>query len=422
MPQSPSESSLKPGLLSVFKMFVLLQLILYSLIELAFLVAYNFNISQYILQHPFPWFIALVTFIFLLLWTSPFQLKGLRLLNVVLFVIAVVPFILMYIQIFLDPDIFKEHPYLPTPLLVYSLVAVLLIAWQYGFKVVLQYCGFTLLLEFGFLSMIGLHKFSQPNLLSFTFDRIILSLLAGYLVSKLVEAEKKQHHKLIIANEQLKQFNESLEELAISRERNRLARELHDTMAHHMSGMALQLEGVRLLWERDPDKARELLEQSINTTREGIQETRRALKALRAQPLEDLGLLGAIKEQVETLADRQSLTLCWQAPSSLLPLGGRVEQNLFRIFQEALRNIEQHAQAKTLTCTIEDSEETLCFELSDDGVGFDFDEKKGNSRFGLTGMLERAEEMGARLNIQSSPDKGTTLLLQLSHQPQESHR
>ncbi len=333
-------------------------------------------------------------------------------LPLALFSMALLPFLGNFVQFLANPYSFIDSNLLFTPTMIYSILVVILIAWQYSnLKAVLLFCLFSLILELGFAKLAGAIIFEQSEVLHMSLRRTLLSLLIGYMVTKLVEAQRQQRHKLAIANEQLQQYNESLEELSISRERNRLARELHDTMAHHMSGMSLQLEGVRLLWERDQDKALELLEQSISTTREGIQETRRALKALRAQPLDDLGLLGAIREQAESMTQRQDITLEWKAPSSLLPLKAEVEQNIFRMFQEALRNVEQHAQAEHLFIRIEDNEHFLEVQLKDNGVGFVVEEKVGHSRFGLLGMQERAEKIGATLSFAATPTDGTEVHL-----------
>ena len=125
----------------------------------------------------------------------------------------------------------------------------------------------------------------------------VMMLLAGSVTATLATVQAAQraalseaYQRQAAANARLQQYAATLEELATSRERNRLARELHDTLAHSLSAVTVQLEAVRSLWARHPDKALRILEQADETARTGLAEARRALQALRASPLEDLGL------------------------------------------------------------------------------------------------------------------------------------
>ena len=112
---------------------------------------------------------------------------------------------------------------------------------------------------------------------------------------------REQGELLRQANAQLTHYASTLENLTVSRERNRMARELHDTLAHTLTGLSVTLETVKAYWDVDEDKARGLLDKSLETTRTGVEETRRALKSLRASPLEDMGLTLAIQKMAELL-------------------------------------------------------------------------------------------------------------------------
>ena len=100
-----------------------------------------------------------------------------------------------------------------------------------------------------------------------------------------------------------------MEDLAISRERNRIAQELHDTLSHTLSGLSVQLETMKAYWEVDPATARKRLDKSLAATRSGLEETRRILMALRAKPLEELGLIPALRQMAEEATAKAGITL-----------------------------------------------------------------------------------------------------------------
>ena len=181
--------------------------------------------------------------------------------------------------------------------------------------------------------------------------------------------EQARREELTTANHQLAQYAGNLEELTISRERNRMARELHDTLAHTLSGLSVQLETARAFWDVDEGTAKELLDQSLAATRSGLQETRRALQSLRATPLEDLGLVLALKGLAESAESRAGLTLDLDLPTQPLTLTPAIEQAVYRIAQEAVNNVIKHATAKTLMLSLQTGN-PIELVVADDGVGF----------------------------------------------------
>jgi signal transduction histidine kinase len=201
------------------------------------------------------------------------------------------------------------------------------------------------------------------------FIRTISFILVGYMVVRLMTTQREQRRALAEANTQLAHYAATLEQLATSRERNRLARELHDTLAHSLSGIAVQLEAVKTLWENSPEDAA-MLEQSLATTRSGLTETRRALQALRASPLEDLGLALAVRSLAESVAARSGLALDLEAPERLENLSPDLEQGIYRIVQEALENIAQHANARNVKMQLSQTDGHFTLTISDDGQGF----------------------------------------------------
>ena len=206
-----------------------------------------------------------------------------------------------------------------------------------------------------------------------------------------------------------------MEELAASQERNRLARELHDTMAHSISGATVQLQGVQTLLGVDPDAAKAELKDARKQLKMGLAESRRAIATLRASPIEELGLRSALEKAARQLGERNQIDV--QTALSLpVNLTHSQEQAVYRILTSAFNNIERHAAATKVLVKLEKEQSNLCFSVMDDGVGFDGQQGFSNGRYGLIGMKERAELINAKLEINSKIGIGTTVRLCLSEQ------
>lgn len=288
---------------------------------------------------------------------------------------------------------------------------LLIIAWQYRFRYAALY---VLMISVGEWLLVSradtpdhLGSILNANML---FTRGVVYLLLGYLVTRLMRQQRQQRRALVQANAELSEHASTLEQLTLSRERNRLARELHDTLAHSLSALSVQLEATRTLWEHDPEAAKRMLAQADITTRSGFTEARRSLHALRASPL-DVGLVGALRELAERTAERAGLALDLTLPDALR-LAPTAEQGLYRIVQEALENVVRHAQATRLEMVLEQKSDRLRLDIKDDGVGFDLTKTTHEKVFGLRGIKERAALLGATLNLNSSP-AGTSLSLDL---------
>jgi signal transduction histidine kinase len=209
----------------------------------------------------------------------------------------------------------------------------------------------------------------------------------------------------------LTHYSSTLEDLTISRERNRMARELHDTLAHTLSALSVQLETVKAYWDVDPAAAQQTLDKSLAATRSGLQETRRALKSLRASPLDDLGLALALRKMAEEAAARASLKLDLSLPEQLPALSSDVEQCVYRVAQEAIANAAHHANAQTLIVQVLVNAPQVSLLVRDDGLGFNVEQGETSRHFGLPGMRERAQLVGGQLTIDSQPGQGTAIQL-----------
>jgi signal transduction histidine kinase len=298
-------------------------------------------------------------------------------------------------------------------------VPLILIAWEYSVGAVLAFCAATSTLELLLYLPLALRgRVRYASVFGLVFVRALLFGLVGYIVVRLVRAGREQRAALARANRQLAHYATTLEQLTISRERNRMARELHDTLAHTLSGVAVQLEAVRSLWEGDPETAREMVDQSLASTRAGLGEARRAIRALRAAPLEDLGLALAIQELAQSATGRAEWALALQVPEERWELPPAVEQAVYRIADEALANAAQHAGARNVQVCLEREDARLALLVRDDGQGFDATQPVPEGHYGLRGMRERAEMVGGTLTVDSAPGRGTTVRFEVEVEPE----
>jgi signal transduction histidine kinase len=294
------------------------------------------------------------------------------------------------------------------------LIPLILIAWQYGWRMVVLFSIGIALFTFGLrLPSFGPGGTSPLPPITVLLIQTVSFLAVGYFISFLIRRLQQQQDSLARANAQLTDYAAALEELTISRERNRMARELHDTLAHTLSALSVQLETVKAYWEVDPATAQHMLDNSLEATRSGLQETRRALRSLRASPLDDLGLALALRKLAEETAARASLRLDLSLPERLPSLSADVEQCIYRVAQEAVNNAAHHANAHTLSVTLSVNGPSLTLLVRDDGLGFNVRQAEASGHYGLPGMRERAHLAGGQLTIDSQRGGGTTIQLRI---------
>jgi signal transduction histidine kinase len=292
------------------------------------------------------------------------------------------------------------------------LIGLILVAWHYNQWTMIAYSLAVNLTELGIVLIFRLLPTEQLTSFSFIIlIRTVSFILVGIFINRLIGQLRRQQEALITANAQLTHYAQTLESLTISRERNRMSRELHDTVVHTLSGLSVQLETAKAYWEVDPSISRGLVDASLDLTRTGLQDTRRAIKSLRANPLEDLGLVQALRALIDDARDRGNILVEAVLPENGRGLSPDVEQCIYRIAQEALENVIHHARANCLTFRLEMTEDNLTLQVQDDGVGFDTHGGLPAGHFGLTGMKERAELAGGHLNVESRPNGGTTVQL-----------
>jgi signal transduction histidine kinase len=207
-------------------------------------------------------------------------------------------------------------------------------------------------------------------------------------------------------------FYERSKELAVLEERNRLARELHDSVTQSLFSMDLHARAISTYMDKDLQKAREQILQLRQTTHDTLQEMRSLIYDLRPISLKDSGLKQAMQKQVERY--HSSLLEClllWDCPQSF---SDTIESGLFRIAQEALRNAVKHAAATKIQVSIKCVADQLILVVEDNGRGFDLKNSTGKREsFGILGMHERAELLNGVLQIETTVGKGTRVILKI---------
>ncbi len=309
----------------------------------------------------------------------------------------------------------SSPPFLPLIVLVNLFVLLIVVSWQYQLRIAIAYIAGTTLIDVILVLVVFTSSLQVLTQLTFILARTAIFLILAAVVTYLVNLQNQQQQSLLEANAKLARYVAVVEELTISRERNRLARELHDTLAHTLSAASVQLEAANSLWQSDRDRSHTALAQAMTITRDGLAETRRALKALRASPLEDLGLALALKELGDLTRQRSGAQVTVSAPARLEPLPAEVEQTLYRAAQEALENVVRHARAKHVDLSLRRQGSLVSMTIQDDGVGFDVESAQARQeRFGLNGMLERVAALGGRMIIDSAPGAGTRISLEIT--------
>jgi len=290
------------------------------------------------------------------------------------------------------------------------LIPLVVLSWQYAMRQVVVFCVLTSVLNIALVSRTMLfQEMISSSLLGIIVVQTLIFLLVGQMIVKLMNVQRSQRQRLSEANARLALYASTLEQLTISRERNRMARELHDVLAHTLSGVAVELEGLRAMLRLDVERANALLSHSLQAIREGLSESRRALKKLRARPLDDLGLAMAVRALAESYAGRFDFGLELSIDPDLGDYEAEVQQCVYRIAQEALTNIAEHAQAQSAQLVLKRDRDHLRLIIRDDGCGFAVNLGAADEQYGLLGMRERSEMIGGSLAVTSQVGKGTQI-------------
>jgi len=252
----------------------------------------------------------------------------------------------------------------------------------------------------------------------YAFSAVFMTIpLAAFVITFVLlflrEVDAKQEAQELIkelqaAQKQLIEYADQAERLILIAERERLARELHDTLSQGLTGLVLQLEAALSHLETGKEaRAKEIIQLAVNRAREALAESRQAIHGLREKTSTSQDLMMIIKQEIDqfTRVSGIACSLDGQVSPFLHP---QTISNLHRLITEALANITHHAQAKHASIRLYETETNQVIEIKDDGIGFDAAQATNNSgHYGLIGMQERARLISAQFQIDTTIGKGT---------------
>jgi signal transduction histidine kinase len=278
------------------------------------------------------------------------------------------------------------------------------------------------------IAIYSLYAITQLNRLSNTFPAytfpvrgirlawLSLLLLFGLMVVflqmlvRVVLQERRGREQLAIANNQLRQYALKIEDQATLQERNRIAREIHDSLGHSLTAFNLHLEAVLRLFDTDPTEAKALLSEAKQIGSQALQDVRQSVSTLRSDLLQGRSLEAGLSLLMEDFQRSTSITpeLRFQTKCNL-PTSLNVA--IYRIVQEALTNICKYARATEVEITIETLLETkpsLQIKIRDNGEGFELNQTR--TGFGLQGMQERTNALSGNIEILTMPQQGCQII------------
>jgi signal transduction histidine kinase len=236
--------------------------------------------------------------------------------------------------------------------------------------------------------------------------------------SELLALSGELERRVALRTREVERLAEESRYAAIVRERLKIARDLHDTLAHSMMAMLSEVRLLRKLQAHDPASLADELSRAEAVAHEGLNEVRTAIAQMRLNAVRDIGLGPALARTFDRFVDRTGLIGEFISDEEAARFGDERAETLFRMAEEALRNIERHAMATRVRMALALKNGThLTLQIEDDGVGFD----TGLSRaghFGLVGLREQAHLIDAQLQIRSAPNEGTRLSVSLRITPE----
>ncbi|MEA5365911.1 sensor histidine kinase [Amycolatopsis sp., V23-08] len=239
-------------------------------------------------------------------------------------------------------------------------------------------------------------------------------LYAAWFVGAESEKRRKANARLEAALEENAGLHAQLltqaREAGVLDERQRMAREIHDTLAQGLTGIVTQLQAADR--EDGPDRDRRLA-QVRDLARDSLSEARRAVQALRPEPLAGSRLPEALSELAGRITQTSGVSVHTETTGEVRPLLPEVEVTLYRVAQEALANAEKHAKASRIGLTLSYSDEVVLLDVVDDGVGFSPGDRGDGTGFGLEAMRHRVQRVAGTLSVESAPGGGTAVNAQV---------
>lgn len=242
---------------------------------------------------------------------------------------------------------------------------------------------------------------------------VLMFGLGLFFVSQLVTTlliERKTQEQLALTHQQLQQYALQIEDLAAVQERNRIAREIHDSLGHALTTMNVQLQTAIKLWNHDPTQAKPFLEQAQRLGTVAMKEVRQSVHALRADAQTEEPLELVLAALVQDFCQGTGVAVSTQIElKTVLP--PKLSKAIYRVVQEALTNICKHADANSVQLHLHQTTDQICLTIADNGRGFYL--QSHSIGFGLHSMRERIVALDGTFQIETKPGSGCRILVEL---------
>lgn len=243
---------------------------------------------------------------------------------------------------------------------------------------------------------------TEPGVLWASVAQWVSAMVLFVYVSHVIQTSQERG-RLIAELEQAKAELEGAQqreaELAVLRERERLARDLHDSLGHALVALAVQLEAIQRLYRVDPERASHQVDEVKALVRTSMDTLRRTVAGLRAPSLEGRALRPALEGMCAELGERAEIEVDCRLDEGVDALPPALAQALWSVTQEALTNVEKHAQASRVKVALTCEPHAVALRVQDDGIGLPQGAETMPNRFGLRGMRERVEGLGGTLAL-----------------------
>jgi Signal transduction histidine kinase len=257
---------------------------------------------------------------------------------------------------------------------------------------------------FGMLSLLILATVGLGGLYAILFYSVTF-VVCGFFGSTIQEVERERDHNQRLV-EELQSAQQKLRDLAVIEERNRLARDLHDSVKQQVFAISMQLGAARALLDKE-NQAYGPVAEAERLARQAGAELTTLIRELRPAGLESKTLAEALQEYVTAWSRQNGIAADLKIDNGVsLPLPG--DETLFRVTQEALANVARHSNARHVTVELANQDDEIVLRIEDDGVGFDLSQVERG--VGLDSMRERLETVGGHLNVSSGTSSGTRIV------------
>lgn len=255
--------------------------------------------------------------------------------------------------------------------------------------------------------------------LFFTLGAAVAGIITALFIQAIVDQSQKRQSLIDELQTTRNALAASERQAGIMHERQRLAHEIHDTLAQGFTSIVMHLEAAEAQIPDELSSMRRQIEQACRTARENLVETRRLLLDLQPVILDHATLPEALTQLTERWAKESGITTGLSITGTSLSLRPELEVTLLRSAQEALANVRKHSKASKVTITLSYMNDTVALDVHDDGIGFDtkclnfFSIEQPNGGFGLNALNERIKLLGGMFSVESAPTEGTTIAVAL---------